>query len=144
MKCNTEAGIVFDVGSLYAHFQGLQDIRKSIRVRYLILLGLLLIVLAKMRGEGRPRGIAEWAKPHGNAVGMAEVEELEHIQLMGKSGHRRCLAHPKGAFQTDCGSGERLSLVCERRSDTGGGSRPFVVRIRRATASWNELPVQRF
>lgn len=25
MTCGTKAGIVFDVGNLYAHFQGLQD-----------------------------------------------------------------------------------------------------------------------
>ena len=29
MECNTEAGILFDIGSMYAHFQGMQDIRKQ-------------------------------------------------------------------------------------------------------------------
>ncbi|MEM3485047.1 MAG: transposase family protein, partial [Candidatus Methanomethyliaceae archaeon] len=62
MKCNTEAGIVFDVGSLYAHFQRLQDTRKPKGIRYPLALVLLLIVLAKICGEDRPSGIAEWAK----------------------------------------------------------------------------------
>ncbi|GAP06118.1 DDE_Tnp_1-associated [Anaerolinea thermolimosa] len=54
--------MVFDVGSLYAHFQCLQDTRKLREVRYPLALVLLLIVLAKICGEDRPSGIAEWAK----------------------------------------------------------------------------------
>ena len=34
MECSTEAGMVFDVGSLYAHFQTLQDSRNPKGLRY--------------------------------------------------------------------------------------------------------------
>lgn len=110
MKCNTEAGIVFDVGSLYAHFQRLQDTRKPKGKRYPLALVLLLIVLAKICGADRPSGIAEWAKhrtemlvewlklkrnslPHHSTyrrilAEVVNVEELEHIQQIYLSGKK--------------------------------------------------------
>ncbi|MCS6992675.1 MAG: transposase family protein, partial [Anaerolineales bacterium] len=61
MESTTEKGFVFEIGSLYAHFQGLHDKRKPRGLRYPLALVLLLIVLAKLCGEDRPSGIAEWA-----------------------------------------------------------------------------------
>jgi predicted transposase YbfD/YdcC len=55
-------GCVFDVGSLYAHFQHLQDRRQARGKRYALELVLTLIVLAKLSGEDRLYGIAEWAR----------------------------------------------------------------------------------
>lgn len=79
MKCGAESGIVFEVGSLYAHFQGLQDTRKSIGVRYPLALVLPLIVLAKICGEDRSSGIAEWATLHGDAGRMANAEKEKYV-----------------------------------------------------------------
>ena len=55
-------GLVFDVHSLYAHLLQIADRRKRRGCRYALALILLLIVLAKMGGEDKPNGIAEWAR----------------------------------------------------------------------------------
>ena len=53
-------GMVFDVDSLYAEFERLGDRRRRRGRRYTLAAVLLLIVLAKMCGEDRPYGIAQW------------------------------------------------------------------------------------
>ena len=55
-------GLVFDVHSLYAHLLQIADRRKQRGCRYTLALILLLIVLAKLGGEDKPKGIAEWAR----------------------------------------------------------------------------------
>lgn len=55
-------GLVFDVHSLYAHRLQIADRRKRRGRRYELALVLLLIVLAKIGGEDKPNGIAEWAR----------------------------------------------------------------------------------
>lgn len=90
MKCNTEEGIVFDVGSLYAHFQSLHDTRKPKGLRYPLALVLLLIVLAKICGEDRPSGIADWAK-HRTDV-LVELLKLKRKTMPHHSTYRRILA----------------------------------------------------
>jgi predicted transposase YbfD/YdcC len=62
MECNIEAGRVFDLGSLYAYFGKLSDLRKARGKRYRLETILTLLVLAKLCGEDTPNGIAEWAK----------------------------------------------------------------------------------
>lgn len=90
MKCNTEEGFVFDLGSLYAYFHGLQDRRKPKGVRYSLALVLVLIVLAKMCGEDRPSGIAEWAKHR--AARLVEWLKLTRKTMPHHSTYRRILA----------------------------------------------------
>lgn len=90
MKCNTKEGFVFDVGSLYAHFQGLHDRRKPKGVRYSLALVLVLMVLAKMCGEDRPSGIADWAK-HRTEL-LAEWLKLKRKTMPHHSTYRRILA----------------------------------------------------
>jgi predicted transposase YbfD/YdcC len=55
-------GLAFDVHSLYAHLLPLGDRRARRGRRYELALILLLVVLAKLAGEDKPRGIAEWAR----------------------------------------------------------------------------------
>lgn len=57
---NEAQGIVFDLGGLYAYFEKLSDKRRAQGKRYTLALVLLLIVLAKLCGEDRPYGIAQW------------------------------------------------------------------------------------
>jgi len=59
MESNTEAGLVVDVGSLYARFHALSDKRKRRGRRYSLAMVLVVIMLAKMCGEYHPIGIAE-------------------------------------------------------------------------------------
>jgi predicted transposase YbfD/YdcC len=55
-------GFVVDVHSLYAWLGKLQDKRDARGVRYSLVTILVLIVLAKLAGEDRLAGIAEWVK----------------------------------------------------------------------------------
>ena len=64
-------GIVFDVDSLYAEFERMVDRRDRRGKRYALGTVLLLIVLAKMCGEDKPYGIAQWVS--------ARSEELRRV-----------------------------------------------------------------
>ena len=90
MESNTQAGIVFDVGSLFAHFQTLSDKRKRRGVRYSLALILLMILLAKMCGENHPSGIAEWAK-HRTEM-LVDLLKLKRKKMPHHSTYRRILA----------------------------------------------------
>jgi predicted transposase YbfD/YdcC len=90
MESNTQAGKVFDVGSLYAHFQTLSDTRKRRGVRYSLALILLLIVLSKLCGESHPSGIAEWAA-HRMEM-LADLLKLKRKRMPHHSTYRRILA----------------------------------------------------
>lgn len=70
-------GVVFDVDSLYAEFNGLVDRRERRGRRYSLGTVLLLIVLAKMCGEDRPYGIAQW-------VGARTAELREILGVRGR------------------------------------------------------------
>jgi len=90
MESNTQAGIVFDVGSLYAHFRTLADRRKPKGLRYELALILVLLVMAKICGEDRPSGIAEWAKHR--AEMLVEMLRLKRKEMPHHSTYRRILA----------------------------------------------------
>jgi predicted transposase YbfD/YdcC len=51
---------VYDLNSLYAHFEALTDQRKARGVRYPLADALTLILLAKLGGEDGPTGMAQW------------------------------------------------------------------------------------
>jgi len=68
-------GVVFDLDSLYGEFEGLVDRRDRRGRRYSLGTVLLLVVLAKMCGEDRPYGIAQWVD--------ARTEELRKVLGMG-------------------------------------------------------------
>ena len=53
-------GIVFDIGVLTQYLQQVTDRRKARGRRYSLAFVLILIILAKLAGENRPKGIAEW------------------------------------------------------------------------------------
>ena len=58
---NVEAqGIVLDLDSLHAHLARLHDGRDARGMRYALVTILVLVVLAKVAGEDRVSGIAEW------------------------------------------------------------------------------------
>lgn len=57
-----EEGFVFDVNSLYERLQRLKDLRQERDKRYPLATILSMIVLAKLAGEDKPRGIAGWLK----------------------------------------------------------------------------------
>ncbi len=101
MECNIEDGMRFDLGSLSARFQGLTDQRAARGLRYQLENLLTFMVLAKLCGEDRPSGIAEWvahridkitaalrierkSAPHHSTdrrvlADMVEIDEIEKI-----------------------------------------------------------------
>jgi len=89
MESNTESGRVFDVGSLYALFCELEDKRKARGKRYLLATILTLLVLAKLCGEDKPSGIAEWAK-HRTEL-LCEILRLERKAMPHRSSYQRIL-----------------------------------------------------
>lgn len=89
MECNTEAGVVFDVGSLYAGFCELVDPRKARGKRYRLETMLTLIVLAKVCGEDKPSGMAEWAKHR--LEWLCTMLQLERKTMPHRSSYERIL-----------------------------------------------------
>ena len=85
MECTTE--VVFDVGSLYAHFQGMKDSRKRRGLRYQLVTILVMIVMAKICGEDTPSGIADWVKHRANQI--TEILKLERKTMPHHSTYRR-------------------------------------------------------
>jgi len=90
MECNTEGGVVFDVGSLYARLQTLQDSRKPKGLRYQLINILVMMVLAKICGEDTPSGIADWVKYRGEQ--MRAWLKLKRKSMPHHSTYRRISA----------------------------------------------------
>lgn len=72
----TETGLVFELGSLYTYLQAVSDPRKAKGKRYSLELLLVLMLLAKLSGEDKPSGIADWV--------AQRVEPLFALQLLPK------------------------------------------------------------
>ena len=88
MECNT-AGINFDVGSLYDYLGQMEDVRKRRGLRYELPIILLLVILAKLCGEDKPYGIADWAKHR--SEWLCEVLSLNYVRLPHHSTYRRIM-----------------------------------------------------
>ena len=86
MQCSTEEGVVFDVNSLYAHFQILKDSRKPKGLRYELAVVLVMIMLAKICGQDTPSGIADWVKHR--AEQFIEVLKLKRKSMPHHSTYR--------------------------------------------------------
>lgn len=61
-QASDHEGLVFDLGSLYAYLANLTDHRKRRGIRYPLAVVLTIVVLAKLSGEDKLNGVAEWAK----------------------------------------------------------------------------------
>jgi predicted transposase YbfD/YdcC len=89
MESITQKGLVFEIGSLYSHFRALSDCRKRKGLRYELAVVMVLIVLAKLCGEDRPSGIAEWAKQRAGM--LVEMLGLKRREMPHHSTYRRIL-----------------------------------------------------
>jgi predicted transposase YbfD/YdcC len=88
MKSNTiEEDVVFDVGSLYAHLQGLKDSRKPRGIRYPLVAILVMMVMAKLCGEDTPSGMADWVKYR--AEQFIDLLKLRRKRMPHHSTYRR-------------------------------------------------------
>jgi hypothetical protein len=82
-------GFVIDFGSLYACLCTLSDRRDARGVRYALVTVLVCIVLAKLAGEDRLAGIAEWVK-HRQAM-LAEVLHWRTVRAPHRTTYSRIL-----------------------------------------------------
>lgn len=82
-------GFLIDVGSLYARLSQLSDKRKAKGKRYSLGLVLLLLLLAKLAGEDKPSGIAEWAQHR--CQKLATMLQLERVTMPCHNTYRRVL-----------------------------------------------------
>jgi len=78
-----ENGVEFDAGSVYERLSKLTDVRKAQGKLYRLEMVLVIIVLAKLCGEDRPYGIADWAKNH-----REQVVELLHLERPNMPSHQ--------------------------------------------------------
>jgi len=88
MECIT--GEIINVSSLYAGFQALGDKRKAKGKRYALATILLGIFLAKLSGEDKPSGIAEWVKLRG--AWIVKLLGLKRESMPHHNTYRRVLA----------------------------------------------------
>jgi predicted transposase YbfD/YdcC len=85
-----ENGFAFEIGSLYDRLEALGDARKARGKRYSLALLLTLIILAKLCGEDRPKGIAEWARYR--SAELIELLPLERETLPCANTYRHAVS----------------------------------------------------
>lgn len=110
MEASTAAavreGIVFDVGGLWQQLARVADRRRPRGKRYALPLLLLLMVLAKLCGEDRPSGIADWVR-HRRVVLQALLgRPLPHAPHHNT--YRRVLAQALDPAELDAALGDFL------------------------------------
>jgi predicted transposase YbfD/YdcC len=88
MESNT--GQVINLGGLYERFAELKDRRKAKGKRYALGMILLVMFLAKLCGEDKPSGIAEWVALRG--AWIAQVLGLRRKSMPSHHTYRRTLA----------------------------------------------------
>jgi predicted transposase YbfD/YdcC len=88
MKSNT--GQVLNMGSLYKRFTELSDKRKAKGKRYALATILVGMFLAKLCGEDKPSGIAEWVGLRGEWI--AQMLNLKRKSMPSHHTYRRTLA----------------------------------------------------
>ena len=88
MESNT--GQIINLGSLYQRLEGLKDKRKARGKRYALATILVGMFLAKLCGEDKPSGIAEWVALRGKWIG--QVLGLKRKSMPSHHTYRRTLA----------------------------------------------------
>ena len=84
-------GILYDVGSVYEGLCRLTDIRKAKGKQYALDMVLLLVIMAKLSGEDKPVGIAEWAQHRQEE--LVQLLCLKWIRMPSHHTYRRILAY---------------------------------------------------
>ena len=86
------SGVLYEVGSVYGRMLKLSDVRKAHGKLYRLEdVLMMMIVLAKLCGEDRPSGIAEWAKNHQEA--LVQLLHWSRPAFPSHSTYRRILAY---------------------------------------------------
>jgi len=85
------SGILYDVGSVYEGLCKLTDIRKAKGKVYALEMILLIVIMAKLGGEDKPLGIAEWAQHRQEE--LIQLLCLHWTRMPSHHTYRRILAY---------------------------------------------------
>ncbi len=92
-------GVLFDVGSLYSHLTILSDHRHRRGIRYELAVILMAVLMAKLAGQDKPDGIAEWVKLR--AEFFVDVFQVKGGTMPHAMTYRRVLADAGLAAELD-------------------------------------------
>lgn len=84
-------GILYDVGSVYGRLCKLTDRRKAKGKLYALEMVLLIVILAKLSGEDKPFGIAQWAQNRQEE--LVKLLNLKWLRMPSHHTYRRVLAY---------------------------------------------------
>jgi predicted transposase YbfD/YdcC len=84
-------GVLYEVGSVYEGLSRLTDIRKAKGKIYRLETVLMIVILAKLCGEDRPLGIAEWA--HHRQEELVQLLCLSRAKMPSHHTIRRIMAY---------------------------------------------------
>lgn len=84
-------GVIYDKGSVYDRLHKLQDMRKARGKQYSLVGLLMIILLAKLCGEDKPTGIADWGKNH--QVEIMGLLKWRRPRMPDQSTYRRVMAY---------------------------------------------------
>lgn len=115
----TEQGTarIIDIGYLLAYLQRVKDGRKRRGVRYRLEIILALFILAKLCGEDKVYGIAEWVQLRSEYLIEAMGLKLKRQRLPHHSTYRRILADEINAEELEVILSEYLSQLPKRGQD---------------------------
>ena len=105
-------GILYDVGSVYEGLCKLTDLRKAKGKLYALEMVLLIVILAKLSGEDKPMGIAQWAQNRQEALGP--LLGVNWSRMPSHHTYRRILAYKVYAEEV-----ERLVGAYNQRGEHG-------------------------
>jgi predicted transposase YbfD/YdcC len=113
VKMESNTGQIINLGGLYQRFCGLKDKRKAKGKRYALATILVGMFLAKLCGEDKPSGIAEWVALRG--AWLAQVLGLKRKSMPSHHTYRRTLAN-----SVDVKEFEALAREHQRSSGKAG------------------------
>jgi predicted transposase YbfD/YdcC len=118
MESNT--GQVINLGSLYERLEGLKDKRKAKGKRYALATILVGMFLAKLCGEDKPSGIAEWVALRG--AWIAQVLGLKRASMPSHHTYRRTIADHVDVEEFE-------ALACQQQRQRGKAGYQVVVAM---------------
>jgi predicted transposase YbfD/YdcC len=92
-------GVLYDLGSVYDGLSKITDKRKARGKIYRLETILMIIVMAKLSGEDKPSGIAEWGKHHGDEI--VKLMQLKKSRMPSLNTYRRILADGAGQEEVE-------------------------------------------
>lgn len=114
-RAKNRDGVVFDVDSLYAHLEMLEDQRDPHGVRYPLPVALVLVVLAKLAGQDHARGMSEWLKHRQQA--LVHILNLERPDMPHQTTLSRILGKAVKVEEMEAAVGQFFASHMDTRSN---------------------------